>query len=144
MPLKIDINAKSDIDSLANNVKKALYKGIAEATIYIESEAKKNFGGSGQLKVRSGRLRSSIKSKSKEEEGTVYTDVIYAPVHEVGATIRQKKAPYLVFESGGQTRRVKQVVIPKRPFMFPAVTENIDNITKIIMNRLLEGMKDGN
>jgi len=143
MALKIDIKPTSDLGDLPAKIKQALYKGIAEATILVESEAKKNFGGQGQLKVRSGRLRSSIKAESNKAEGSVSTNVIYGAVHEVGATIRQKKAPYLVFEAGGRTRRVRQVVIPARPYLFPAVEDNIDSITKLITNRIMEAM-DGN
>jgi phage gpG-like protein len=45
------------------------------------------------------------------------SDLIYAPVHEWGATISAKTAPYLKFQYGGGWNEVTSVKIPPRPFM---------------------------
>ncbi|WP_243028559.1 hypothetical protein [Thermus albus] len=85
---------------------------------------------------RTGRLRKSIKkgpykqwSPGSYGEQRVYSDVVYARVHEYGATIRPKRGPYLVFRlwnfsdtsaPTGPWVRARQVVIPPRPFLGPA------------------------
>jgi len=49
------------------------------------------------------------------------TTMIYAKVHEYGATIKAKNAPYLVFRTDdGAWHSVKEVRIPPRPYMRPA------------------------
>ena len=51
----------------------------------------------------------------------VGTTMIYAKVHEYGATIKAKNAPYLVFQTDdGAWHSVKEVRIPPRPYMRPA------------------------
>lgn len=69
------------------------------------------------------RLRNSLSIRSTSSEVRVGTNVIYAPVHQYGATIRAKNAPYLRFRLAGARRgkgpwvRTKSVKIPQRQFM---------------------------
>lgn len=88
---------------------------------------------------RTGRLQKSIKkgpykqwSPGSYGEQRVYSDLIYARVHEYGATIRPKTKPYLVFRlwnfsdttaPTGPWVRTKQVVIPPRPYLGPAAQD---------------------
>jgi len=112
-----------------------LYRGVRRG-----GEAKGAGGG--------GHLRSSIHSVVHGHDyAEVGTNVIYARVHEFGATIRAKNKPYLVFQTpteyqekevvtrSGKRRktvrrvgmhwvRVKQVTIPKRPFLGPALEQS--------------------
>lgn len=80
----------------------------------------------GQPLVDTGRLRSSISSRVIGQEVEVGTNLIYAPIHQFGGTIRAKNAPFLVFPFGGSAAgsapfgylRKKSVYIPQRRF-FP-------------------------
>jgi phage virion morphogenesis protein len=83
---------------------------------------------SGQPLRDTGRLMGSLTSKTAtvatERGFTVSTDVKYAAVHQYGATIVAKNAPYLRFRvggarprSGGQWVSKKQVTVPRRQFM---------------------------
>lgn len=72
----------------------------------------------GQPLRDTGRLNRSITVDATGDGVTVGTNVLYAPVHQFGATIRAKNKPYLVFRGGPNTFfRTKQVVVPARPFL---------------------------
>ena len=118
----------------------ALVKGVTRATYFAESQAKKSFGQSGHLKARSGHLRRSIKTTVKEAYGKVIgelsSNVIYARIHEEGGVIKAKNVPYLRFKVGGSWVRVKEVTMPARPFLEPAITENLAKIHKIITDTI--------
>lgn len=92
---------------------------------------------------RTGRLRQSIQKGPYKQltpggygEQRVYSNLIYARVHEFGATIRPRKGPYLVFrlwnfsdttEPTGPWVRARQVTIPPRPFLGPAAERAVDH-----------------
>lgn len=84
---------------------------------------------SGQvLNRRTGRLSRSIHSEPARLEGSailgkVGTNLVYAPVHEFGATIRAKRAKYLRFKIDGHWVMKTQVTIPARPYMRPSLQE---------------------
>jgi phage gpG-like protein len=83
------------------------------------------------LHSRSGLLRSSIKlrrfyqlSPGGTAEAVIAAGnsrVPYARIHEYGGTIRAKNKPYLTFKIGNRWIRKKQVVIPARPYLGPAI-----------------------
>ncbi len=70
-----------------------------------------------------GKLRGETRSLSEivyqvaSDSVEIGTNVIYARVHNEGATIRPKNAAALVFSMGGQTFMVQSVKIPKRQFL---------------------------
>lgn len=65
----------------------------------------------------SGRLANSITREASERGVRVGTNVIYAAVHQFGATIRPKKGDRLFFKVQGKKVAAKQVRIPARPFL---------------------------
>lgn len=83
------------------------------------------------LHNRSGLLRDSIKLRrfyqltphgtAEAVIGAGNSRVPYARIHEFGGTIRAKNKPYLTFKIGNRWIRKKQVVIPARPYMGPAI-----------------------
>jgi phage gpG-like protein len=121
-----------------------------------------------RLGVVTNRLRGSLSEGASELvfrldqqptrlTGTVGTNVIYAPVHEYGAIITAVSAKYLTFrlrpdqrkpnDSGWRRRR--QVSIPKRPFLNPALHDREPDIRErfkvalenvaVRLNQLLRG-----
>lgn len=70
-----------------------------------------------------GKLRGQTRSLSEivyqvaSDNVEIGTNVIYARVHNEGATIRPKNGSALVFAMGGQTFMVQSVKIPKRQFL---------------------------
>lgn len=73
----------------------------------------------GKTLTKSGQLRDSRTHVAGRDYVEVGTNKIYAGVHQYGATIRAKAAPFLVFQLPGGLglRKVKEVTIPARPFL---------------------------
>lgn len=71
----------------------------------------------GQVLVDTGRLRSSIAFQAAPDALAVGTNVIYAKVHQFGATIVAKAAKFLRFKIGSKWVMKKSVTIPARPFL---------------------------
>ena len=68
--------------------------------------------------VDSGRLKASITHEAGPKSVTVGSNVAYAAIHQFGGTIRSKTAKGLRFKGAdGGFRRLKQVVMPARPFL---------------------------
>jgi len=122
--MKFDLNPKSlkNINMLDDEVKNGLLKGIRNAMFLVESSAKKRFSTTGNLQVRTGRLRSSIRTKVTEMGssviGIIGSNVVYAPVHEFG-----------------------NFRTPARPFLGPALEENLNTINNLIMDSIMREVK---
>lgn len=73
----------------------------------------------GKTLTDTSQLRSSITHNADGDSVEVGTNKIYAGVHQYGATIRAKNAPYLAFRLPGDLgfRKVAQVTIPARRFL---------------------------
>jgi phage gpG-like protein len=96
--------------------------------------------------VRSGNLRKSITRRIEGDRGNpvgrVGTNLIYARIHELGGTIRPVRAKYLHFRTtDGGWIKTKKVIIPRRPYMAPSLSENLQKIVKIIRESVMEGFK---
>lgn len=120
------------------------------------------------LGVRSGALRASITFAPTIKSGDEYkteigTNIIYARIHEFGGIIKAKNAPYLVFQAGYGTKvfskkggllkrpqemtrwvRVKEVTMPSRPFMRPALQdeENRKMVLREIVFQIEKAVKE--
>ena len=70
-----------------------------------------------RILTESGRLRDSINSRPGRDSVRVGTNVIYAGVHQFGATIKPKNASHLVFRLASGLVMAKSVTIPARPFL---------------------------
>jgi len=125
--ISLDISKKEldKINKLGSVMRLGLLKGVKKSMIHAEGQAKKNFGGAGQLNVRSGHLRRSITSKvidrggGREITGVVGSNVVYAAIHEYG---------------GPHPRSNTGKMMPARPFVGPAF--NNTNMTK--MKRIIQ------
>ncbi|MGH6879282.1 phage virion morphogenesis protein [Hypericibacter sp.] len=71
----------------------------------------------GRTLVDSARLLNSITHAASSNSVEVGTNVIYAAVHQFGATIMAKAGGFLRFMVGGRWARKKSVTIPARPFL---------------------------
>lgn len=145
MLVNIEVDLK-DIEGITTDFQRGIEKGMKLATIFAEGASKKRFNTPDNLNVRTGRLRTSIIGISEKSGdtyvGSVGTDVIYGRIHELGGTITPKNGPYLKFQIDGRWMSVKSVTIPARPFLLPAITENIDRIEEIILNSIYKEVND--
>lgn len=122
--------AQELINKLGNadrRIPSTLRKVVWKTLLRVQAIAKKKLSGK-VLKVRENRLRSSVQAMMIKEGPTIFegvcgTRVIYGAVHEFGMTIFPRRAPFLVFESGGQIMRMKSVTIPSRPWLMPSLDE---------------------
>ena len=129
-------------DQMQKETPKVLGRIIRKAGLAVEKRVKENLTNR-ILNVQSGQLRRSITTRfggtSNSPFAEIGTNLIYAPVHEFGATIHAKNGPYLKFKVGtkGMTRKggswvsVPQVTIPARPFMQTSFKESIPLIERI-------------
>jgi len=123
-------------------------KSLQKILFRIVRQVKKNLTAGKPLNVRSGRLRGSIASKitrrgggGRTAEGVVGSNVIYAAVHEQGKIIRAKGAGMLKFMDRGKFYSVRQVIIPERPYFWPAIEKSGafgDRLIRMGLKRLIE------
>ena len=87
-----------------------------------------------------GHLLGSMAHQVGSDRVSWGSNMIYAAVHQLGATIRPKSAKRLVFRIGNQTIFAKEVTIPARPYLgFSA--ENISEIRETVHNWLQERLQ---
>jgi phage gpG-like protein len=71
----------------------------------------------GQILRDKAILMNSVKPSATATSFELSTNVVYAGVHQRGATIKAKAGRYLKFKVGGKWAQKRQVVIPQRRFM---------------------------
>jgi len=122
------------MEKLANAGKSGT-KALEQGASVIEAHAKMNAEAHGLHKT--GNLIGSIQIYDKMPFSVMVGSrgVIYAAVHEFGATISPKRAKMLswIGESGERIFAHK-VVIPARPYLRPAVDENKSAVEAAIAN----------
>ena len=92
----------------------------------------------GKTLTLSARLKQSITHRASATQVEIGTNVIYAGVHQGGATIRGN--PLLKFKLPGGLgfRSAAEVVIPARPFLGVSADDQ-DEIEALVEEYLLEG-----
>jgi phage virion morphogenesis protein len=73
--------------------------------------------GGGKTLIESARLLQSQTHIASDTGVEVGTNVLYAAVHQLGATIRPVAAPKLKFKIGDRWATKSEVTIPARPFL---------------------------
>ena len=127
--LKVGFDIKKlPFDKLSKDMVDALGPAMKRAMLFASAESKKRFDTPGNLKVQTGTLRRSISSIVEEQTtkvtGSIFTNVIYGPPHELGLVMT--------------TRAGSVYKMPQRPFLRPAIEENLDKIENIILNYLVK------
>lgn len=96
----------------------------------------------GKTLLHSGRLMRSITSEAGARQVVVGSNLIYAGVHQTGATIRAKTAEGLAFTlANGEQVVVGQVTIPARPYLGISrdEVEDVSDLTAAHFDALLAG-----
>ena len=99
-----------------------------------------------KLRIRSGKLRRTVaiipprRRSSGVFEGGLKAgsaSVIWARIHEYGGIIRARLARYLNFKTpDGKWHRVRQVRIPARPYLTPALLATDKDILREVRKSL--------
>jgi len=143
----------------------AMHKAIRQAGELVRGSAITNILSGGgattdvgpkTLHARSGRLRKSITMRST---GTGFDTVAlvgpgplsYAAIHEFGGhtaahVIKARRKPLLKFMISGQWISKRQVQhpgsrIPARPYLRPALTDNLEKIRLLVQRAIAPALK---
>jgi len=139
--LEISEADKQKIKNMPRDFRAGYIKGMRDSMYLVEAAAKSRFGRAGELKVRTGHLRRSIRSgidaNTHGVVGWIGSNIVYARIHELGGVIKPTKAKYLKFQVNNKWVSKKQVTIPARPYLMPSITENIDKIKNIIRRSII-------
>lgn len=125
------------VDSIATKIERKIVDNVSGKILKVGGGVRKTPG------TRGGHLKDSIFIKrhgeGRKAGATIGSRLIYAAVHEFGATIKAKRAKFLTFFIPGVGwRRKKQVVIPARkPFLksFQQSIKFFDPIIKAVLDR---------
>jgi len=111
-------NIKSELQPMIN-------KSLYQSALVVRREAVS------RAPYKSGNLRRSIVEYHNGNSMEVGTNVVYGAIHEYGGIIRPINGKYLTFKKGNKFIRVKQVTMPARPFIGPALYAKTQEIIKI-------------
>lgn len=143
--LEIPSEIHQRLKNMGKRSRKGLESGMRKSMFLAEKTAKESFNSPRHLKVRSGYLRRSITSdvntSGRTIVGSLGSHVIYAAIHELGGIIRARSSQYLKFQIEGEWKTAKQVVIPDRPYLRPAIVDNLDKIRTIIREEMIAGIE---
>lgn len=140
--IKINVTGQKELQALLENAAKKLQKGnLIEFIMFgaepIRKEIKVQLRKQGLYE--SGNLEGSWDiTKVGEKSVWIFSDVVYAPVHEYGALIHAKNAPLLKFQIDGDWVSVPFVLIPARPYARPGLEIGAKEAVKVMKNRLKE------
>ena len=139
--INVDLSELNDVAKRYDRIKvrPILHKYIEKSGIRITSIAKERYFGKSRwplhehLWVQTGRLRASIGNRSKEGIWRwkdyltleVGTKVVYGAIHEFGGIIRWKT-------------KKGQAVIPRRPFLLPAIADFRSEEISIMIKQMEE------
>ena len=126
--IKFNISIPENIINLWVNTEKSIKKSLYNATDLVRNAAFR------KAPIQTGTLRRSLTTLVKRNTWIVGTNLKYAPIHEFGWIIRPKRKKFLVFKYKGRRVRTKRVKMPKRPYLKPALQDNIMKIQKIFIN----------
>lgn len=121
--------------------KQILKDAIDEGAMVVETHGKLN--AMDVLNKRpTGTLANSITHENTEEKPAVWKSeigptVVYGAIHEFGGIIKPRTAKVLHWvDENGDHHFAKAVHIPARPYMRPALENNIDQVLRSIQGRI--------
>lgn len=140
MQFKMEITTNEIAKSLAklpnDIISQAAERALVAGGEVIVAYAKINAAGQG-LQGKTGHLINSIKVYDPSPESVLVGSrgVIYAAVHEFGATIRPKRAKMLHWvNEEGEDVFAMQSVIPERAYLRPAIDEHKSEVLQAMGN----------
>lgn len=135
-----DIDKRELLDGLGALGVSQTQQRIASEKRSPDGEAwKPNRRGSSIL-LQQGHLLGSIAHQVGSDQVSWGSNLVYAAIHQLGGTIRPKKAKRLVFRVGNQTIFAKEVTIPARPYLGFS-SGNIAEIRETVHNWLQERLQ---
>lgn len=144
--LQGDLELQANMKKLGADLPGVLLTSMQRILLMLQGYAKANKLSGQVLKVRTGRLRSSITGQETAEIipgaviGKFGSNVVYARIHEYGGVInrigkRQGLNEITVLHN-------YQIKIPARPYLNPTVQENQSRIMQIIRESVTEAVQN--
>ena len=151
------ITITTNLDSVGSSFKERLgsvskEEMFDEIAFYMENEMRKRFDSGTDyqgnawtsLKIRKGKplndtgmLKGSLGAATiKGNSISIFSNLVYAGIHDRGGTITPKNAKVLHFKVGGTDYFAKSVTIPKRQFSGIS-DKNKEDLKKIINDYLV-------
>ena len=119
----------------------AVTEGAAVVQFYAQLNARNVFS-----RNQRGQLRNSIipeiHATDTGAEAEIGPRVIYGQIQELGGTIRPVKAKVLHFRIDGRDVYAKQVTLPPRPYLAPAVNEHQDRIIEVMSESIRDSLAE--
>lgn len=119
--------------------KDAVGEGGGVIQFYAQKNALSTFSSR-----QTGALRNSIIVESRATdtgaEAEIGPHVIYGRIQEFGGTIRPVRAKRLHFVIDGQDVFARQVTLPARPYLRPAVDDHKDQILSVMAEVVNDGI----
>ena len=148
--VKVDLEGTEELQQKLSKLSQAAATSIAkdavdEGAAVIVFNAQLNARDTFSDRQR-GQLRNSIRSESKVvgngAEAEIGPHVIYGRIQELGGTIRPIHGQFLKFQIDGEWKQAKQVTIPARPYLRPAVEDHIDQISEVMREAIADGIQN--
>lgn len=139
--IKIELEGMKEFQEKIRNLSAAAKASIAKDAVdeggsVIQYHAQLNARNVFSSNQR-GQLRNSIRVESKTiptgAEAEIGPHVIYGRIQELGGIIPR------VHPISGKEYEIK---IPARPYLGPAATEHIDQITQVMKDTISDGIRD--
>jgi len=142
--LKLSPEARRIVNKWPGTLVPAIRMALIEGMTRVEASAKGDYLSGRALQRRTGRLRNSITTsvviEGNRVVGRIGSNVVYARIHELGGVIRPKTAKALRFQVGGDWVATQQVTMLARPYLRPAIEDNLDQISDRLTRRIEEHM----
>lgn len=118
----------------------AVHEGAAVVQFYAQLNARNVFS-----RRQRGTLRNSIYPEITETEdgaeAVISPHMIYGRIQELGGTIRPVKKKVLHFRIDDREIFVKQVTIPPRPYLAPAVNDHVKRIRDVMAGSIQDNLE---
>lgn len=128
----------------------AIHRAAGKLGSAIVGRARANVSGR-VLNRRSGNLLESIRYEVRPSQDRGLEIVVlagggrhgvqYAAIHEYGGVILPRNGQFLKFQIDGKWIQTRSVVMPKRPYVAPAVGDVLPLIPKVINQEIRRALE---
>ena len=148
--MHIELEGKAELEQKLATLSKAVAITIAkdavdEGAAVVQYHAQLNARNVFSNRQR-GQLRNSIRVESRATntgaEAEIVPHVIYARIQEFGGTIRPVHAQFLHWTTDGVDHFARQVTIPARPYLRPAVEDHKPQIMIAMKEAVANGIAE--
>lgn len=124
------ISVEVYVPEIKTDLSEPIKKSLWQSSLLVRTDASKI------APYKTWTLRRSLTEKVYNNKAIVWTNLVYARIHELWWTILPKNKPYLVFKVWWKLIKTKKVTIKARPYLKPALEKNQDKIGRIFKENI--------